>query len=112
MSISSSAYSIPILHAARYPSNTVLGLLIGTSSSGSIVVEDAIPLVHRYTSLSPTTELGIDLVRARVSKEGKAIVGVYVAHDGDSRAADAVLRAIRTEVPGAILLTVSRVLVD
>ena len=63
--ISHKAYTKLIIHAAKYPHAPVNGVLIGTASpaaSGSIVVADAIPLLHQWTNLSPMMEIGLDLV--------------------------------------------------
>lgn len=69
-SISPLAYLKLMLHSAKYPANRTVGLLIGRSlptespSSKTIVgIEDAIPLVHNWTDLSPMTEAALQLVR-------------------------------------------------
>lgn len=77
--LSPTAYTLPLLHAAAHPSSTVSGLLLGPSSSE---ITDAVPLVHRYASLSPTTELGIDLVQAYAGAKGLQVVGFYEAREG------------------------------
>lgn len=81
-SLSPAAYTLPLLHAAAHPSATVSGVLLGTVSGSSVSLTDAIPLIHRYAALSPTTELGIDLAKASAAKEGKAVLGYYVAREG------------------------------
>lgn len=101
--LSPQAYALPILHAAAHPSSTVLGLLLASGSE----ITDALPLVHRYTSLSPTTELGLALARAHADKEGKRVVGVYVAlgeGEGLGRAGGAVLKSLGE---GAVGISVS-----
>lgn len=106
--LSPTAYALPILHAAAHPSSTVTGLLLGTSEQD---ISDALPLLHRYASLSPTAELGIDLARTHAAGKGQRVVGVYVAcsDGGDKlgRAGDAVLAALRKECAGAVGLVVS-----
>lgn len=76
---------LPLLHAARYPSFTVIGCLLGpssastststsTSSPGTAVSQDAsteskttfehaIPLIHHWTGLSMAIEAGLGMVR-------------------------------------------------
>ncbi|RSH78357.1 uncharacterized protein EHS24_002080 [Apiotrichum porosum] len=68
-------------------------------------ITDAYPLVHRYTSLSSTAELGLDLARAKAATDGKRIVGVYVAPAEGAelgRAGEAILVALRSDFAGAI----------
>jgi hypothetical protein len=63
--LSHKAYTKLILHAAKYPHAPVNGILLGAASpseGGSIVIADAIPLLHQWTSLSPMMEIGLDLV--------------------------------------------------
>lgn len=64
-SLSPLAYLKVVLHAAKYPANTVIGLLVGTvdAASSTCTVSDAIPLVHAWTDLSPMTEAALQLVR-------------------------------------------------
>ena len=64
-SLSSRAYTKIALHAAKYPASTLLGLLIGKASPSSpqnVVIEDVVPLLHKWTTLSPITEAGSALV--------------------------------------------------
>ncbi|KAL1409120.1 hypothetical protein Q8F55_005947 [Vanrija albida] len=81
--LSATAYALPLLHAAAHPSSTVSGLLLGPTADD---VTDAVPLVHRYASLSPTAELGIDLVQAYAAGRGLKVVGYYEAREGGEAA--------------------------
>lgn len=66
--IAHEAYLKIILHAAKHPHLPVNGVLLGKSAgSEQVVVEDAIPLLHHWTSLSPMMEIGLDLVSAKAS---------------------------------------------
>lgn len=57
------AYLKIIIHAAKHPHLPVNGVLLGKpSSSGTVLIEDAIPLLHHWTSLSPMMEIALDLV--------------------------------------------------
>ena len=59
------AYIKIVLHAAKYPHKRVNGVLIGKDAgSGAIQFVDSVPLLHHWTGLSPSTEIGIDLVRS------------------------------------------------
>ena len=55
------AYVKIVLHAAKHPGQ-VNGVLLGTLEDGIVVVSDAIPLLHHWTSLSPMMGIGLDLV--------------------------------------------------
>ncbi|KAG9088796.1 hypothetical protein FRC06_001847 [Ceratobasidium sp. 370] len=80
--ISHKAYTKVIVHAAKYPHAPVNGVLIGRptpSDGGPIVVEDAIPLLHQWTSLSPMMEIGLDLARSHAESMGMILLGYYQA---------------------------------
>ncbi|KAG8680249.1 hypothetical protein FRC08_016438, partial [Ceratobasidium sp. 394] len=80
--VSHKAYTKVIVHAAKYPHAPVNGVLIGRptpSDGGSIVVEDAIPLLHQWTSLSPMMEIGLDLARTHAESMGMELLGYYQA---------------------------------
>jgi hypothetical protein len=95
------AYALPLLHAAAHPSSSVLGLLLAAGTSTAIT--DALPLVHRYTSLTPATELGLELAIAHATRERKRVVGVYVAladGEGMGRAGENLLKSLGEGVVG------------
>ncbi|KAG8687696.1 hypothetical protein FRC09_013345 [Ceratobasidium sp. 395] len=80
--ISHKAYTKVIVHAAKYPHAPVNGVLIGRTSrsdSGTILVEDAIPLLHEWTSLTPTMEIGLDLARGHAESMEMNLLGYYQA---------------------------------
>ena len=60
------AYAKIVLHALKYPHQTVNGVLLGsTSTPGTTVsIVDAVPLQHHWTNLSPMMEVGLGLVRS------------------------------------------------
>lgn len=60
--VSKNAYAKVVFHAAKYPHRQVNGILLGKQTSGYVHAEDAIPLLHHWTSLSPSMEIGLDLV--------------------------------------------------
>ncbi|KAF8603319.1 UPF0172-domain-containing protein [Ceratobasidium sp. AG-I] len=80
--ISHKAYTKLIIHAAKYPHAPVNGVLIGAASpsaGGSIVVADAIPLLHQWTNLSPMMEIGLDLAHSHAESTGMSLLGYYQA---------------------------------
>ena len=110
--LSSIAYALPLLHAARHTSYTVVGLLLGSAAStGEVNVQDAVPLLHNYTSLTPMAEVGLSLVQAEAKSRSLSIVGVYVIYDGDitglGRVGERVLQELKKDFDGAIGLRVS-----
>jgi guanine deaminase len=62
-SLSENAYLKIFFHAAKHPHLPVNGVLLGRRTSDVVVIEDVIPLLHHWTSLSPMMEIGLDLVR-------------------------------------------------
>jgi ER membrane protein complex subunit 8/9 len=67
--ISSRAYAKIILHSGKYPASSLLGLLIGRrEAEGSIVIDDVVPLLHKWTTLSPIAEVGCALVSATAAQ--------------------------------------------
>jgi hypothetical protein len=122
--LSPAAFAIPILHAARYSSSTVTGVLLGrapatssnpSSSKTEVVVEDAVPLLHHYTSLSAMMEVALDLVQEYAGAKGWRVVGYYEAREdgeGMSRQGERVLRALRAEWDGVFGLVVSLIAVS
>lgn len=62
-SISPLAYLKIILHAAKHPAATIVGILVGTNEKdSSVFVVDVIPLLHHWSSLSCMMEAGLELV--------------------------------------------------
>ncbi|EJT51800.1 hypothetical protein A1Q1_06938 [Trichosporon asahii var. asahii CBS 2479] len=102
VTLSASAYTLPLLHAARHPASTVLGLLL---ARGAEIVE-ALPILHRYASLSLTIDTALRFVRAHAKDNGLTIAGVYIANEDGStkvpRVAERLLETIRKENPSAI----------
>ena len=60
--ISAKAYLKIFFHAAKHPHKPVNGVLLGKKEENVITIDDAIPLLHHWTSLSPMMEIGLDLV--------------------------------------------------
>lgn len=83
--LSPAAYAIPILHSALHPSSSTTGLFLSSSpaSSAEITITHAIPLQHHNISLTPYTELGLELATAHAESKGARVVGMYICHEGD-----------------------------
>ena len=60
--VSAKAYFKIFFHAAKHPHKAVNGVLVGNKQGSTVVIDDAIPLLHHWTSLSPMMEIGLDLV--------------------------------------------------
>ena len=62
-SIAHNAYLKLALHASKYPHRAVTGLLLGRDAgSGAVEIVDVVPLVHRWTTLSVATGIGVEMV--------------------------------------------------
>lgn len=60
--ISHQAYLKIFFHAAKHPHQPVNGVLLGEAANSGVIITDAVPLLHHWTSLSPMMEIGLDLV--------------------------------------------------
>ncbi|KAJ7147126.1 Metallo-dependent hydrolase [Mycena crocata] len=98
--ISAQAYFKLFFHAAKHPQSSVNGVLLGKEeSSGKIIVVDAIPLLHHWTSLSPMMEIGLDLAGRHAASSGLSLVGYYQACE---RIADTALAPVGERVAGKL----------
>lgn len=81
---------IPLLHAARFPHETIIGCLLGTqtslssttlnddpkaSTSREIRYEHAVPLLHHWTGLSAAIEMSLTLVSLFLRIRAQAFAG-------------------------------------
>lgn len=111
--LTGNAYTIPLLHAARYTAHTVLGIFLGTidETTRRVIIQDAIPLLHHYTSLSPVAEAGLTLIEEEAKGKGLKLVGLYVAHEGSvnglGRVGERILEGLKVGFEGVVGLTVS-----
>ena len=87
--ISPPAYLKAVLHAARYPSSPILGLLTTKSPTStpptskqslSFTVLDALPLFHS-DPVGPLLELSLLQADALAAARGERVCGVYVASE-------------------------------
>jgi hypothetical protein len=61
MTISHKAYLKPLLHAAKYPTTAVNGVLL--AEQGSTKVVDAVPFFHFWSTLTPMLEVAMTQVK-------------------------------------------------
>lgn len=90
------AYALPILHSALHPSSTTTGLFLGSSTE----ITEVVPLQHINTSLSPYTELGLELASAYAEGKGLKIVGIYIAHEAEGKGLGRIGERILAKVGG------------
>ncbi|ORZ07632.1 hypothetical protein BCR42DRAFT_425901 [Absidia repens] len=74
-------YALPLLHASKYPSSQVCGLLLGTMEKDKIAtVVTAVPLFHHWTTLTPMLDMALQQVEQYAEKKQLQIVGWYQAN--------------------------------
>ncbi|KIJ62582.1 hypothetical protein HYDPIDRAFT_176400 [Hydnomerulius pinastri MD-312] len=110
-SISHEAYVKIFLHAAKHPHKPVNGVLLGKLSSGVVTIQDVIPLLHHWTSLSPMMEIGLDLAKGHSESAGLSLVGYYQACERIDDAAlapvgERVAQQIRSQFSDAIAFVI------
>ncbi|BGP12813.1 hypothetical protein JCM10213_008074 [Rhodosporidiobolus nylandii] len=110
-SLSPLAYLKVVLHAAKHPSSTVCGLLVGTVSSGTASIVDAIPLLHHGVDLSMAMEAGLQLAEIYAKQQQWVFLGLYVAnerlaHTAVPRGLGKAAEVIRDKQPEALVLVV------
>ncbi|EFJ45716.1 hypothetical protein VOLCADRAFT_82102 [Volvox carteri f. nagariensis] len=68
-----------LAHAAKFPSNSINGILLGNcSEGGNVEIHDAIPLCHTTLTLAPALEIGLAQVESYTHIAGGfKIVGYY-----------------------------------
>ena len=53
------AYLVSVLHALKYPANSVNGVLLGRfDKDGTVQVQRALPLLHSHLALAPMMDAG------------------------------------------------------
>ena len=61
------AYCTLFMHACKFPSRTVNGLLLGSALGDALTVRKALPLFHGPLGLAPMLEAALMLVQARAT---------------------------------------------
>ncbi|KAG8833796.1 hypothetical protein FRC18_003064 [Serendipita sp. 400] len=106
--LSHRAYLSILLHTAKYPHQTVNGVLLASSTTGGeVIVEQAVPLLHHWTSLSPMMEIGIELASTYAADAGLSIVAYYQANPtihthGFGPVGDRILTKLRQTAPDTV----------
>ena len=57
------AYTVLFLHCCKHPHRALNGLLLGSATSDSVTVTEALPLFHSSLALAPMLEAALLLVR-------------------------------------------------
>ena len=112
--VSSCAYVKMLLHAAKYPHNSVNGVLLAEKDGNSTWrIVDAIPLFHISLYLAPMAEIALVHVDELASARNLKVVGYYCAHENlnqngiEGAPGIRVADKIAEHFPGACLLVVS-----
>ncbi|CAB4443664.1 unnamed protein product [Rhizophagus irregularis] len=84
--INKEAYLKIILHACKYPSSTVNGVLlaqeeVGNDDSNKIIIADAVPLFHHWNTLTPMLEVGLQQIEIYAERNKLNIIGYYHANE-------------------------------
>ncbi|KAH7908832.1 Metallo-dependent hydrolase [Hygrophoropsis aurantiaca] len=81
--LSHQAYLKIFFHAAKHPHLRVNGVLLGKldPASQNVLIEDVIPLLHHWTSLSAMMSIGLNLAQGYAESVNLALVGYYQASD-------------------------------
>ncbi|GBC06960.1 hypothetical protein RclHR1_07170001 [Rhizophagus clarus] len=83
--INKEAYLKIILHACKYPSSTVNGVLLAqeldNDKSDKIIIADSVPLFHHWNTLTPMLEVGLQQIDIYAERNKFKIVGYYHANE-------------------------------
>lgn len=111
--ISTRAYCKMIMHAAKYPSSNINGLLLAkkTGEQQGVKYVDCIPLFHINTALAPMVEVALAQIENEVCRSGLVISGFYHAHDNlrDNHVdtfSQKIADKIADNIPGTLLVTI------
>ncbi|PWN21104.1 hypothetical protein BCV69DRAFT_185371 [Microstroma glucosiphilum] len=84
--LTSSAYSLLILHAAAHPQSTVTGFLLGKvdgsgDADGELTVDEVVPLAHHWNHLGTVEDVGLELLTSHLASTSSklSVIGVYEA---------------------------------
>ena len=110
--ISTRAYCKMIMHAAKYPSSNINGLLLAKKTGErALKYVDCIPLFHINTALAPMVEVALAQIENEVGRSGLTISGFYHAHDNlrDNHVdtfSQKIADKIADNIPGTLLVTI------
>ncbi|CAD8176755.1 unnamed protein product [Paramecium octaurelia] len=105
-------YKKAMLHACKYSTEDVIGILIGQITDKSINIVDAYPLFHSRVSLN-TLEVSLDIISSELQNDRK-IIGVYEAKANFRGIMSELAREILNNINQnkAILMRISQIEVD
>jgi hypothetical protein len=66
------------LHAIKYHSFDLIGVLIGKKQDQTLIIEDAVPLFHQRFQTG-TCEIAFDMIESVYLKNDQQIIGLYEA---------------------------------
>merc|ERR1712205_181968 len=79
--VAQGAYLVSVLHALKYPANSVNGVLLGCfDKDGTVQVQRALPLLHSHLALAPMMDAAFALIDEHCQTEDVKIVGYYHAN--------------------------------
>ena len=110
--ISTRAYCKMMMHAAKYPSSSINGVLLAKKTEDrNLLYVDCIPLFHINTALAPMVEVALAQLENEVSRSGLRIAGFYHAHDNlrDNHVdtfSQKIADKIAENIPGTLLVTI------
>ncbi|KAG0748298.1 hypothetical protein G6F57_005692 [Rhizopus arrhizus] len=79
--INTAAYAVPLLHAAKYPSSSICGALLGKVTNSELQITKAVPFFHHWTTLTPMLEVALQQTEIYAQKNDLKIVGWYHANE-------------------------------
>mmetsp|Transcript_31627 Transcript_31627/g.80731 ORF Transcript_31627/g.80731 Transcript_31627/m.80731 type:complete len:185 (-) Transcript_31627:109-663(-) len=79
--LDSEAYITLFMHACKFPSRTVNGLLLGSVSGGGVSVQKTLPLFHTPLGLAPMLEAALMLADQYCKAHAMQVVGYYQANE-------------------------------
>ncbi|KND05009.1 uncharacterized protein SPPG_00690 [Spizellomyces punctatus DAOM BR117] len=105
------AYTVFLLHSAKYAVHSVSGVLLGKKTSKGIEITDAVPCFHGEV-LKGSLEIAFQQIEIYATQTSTQIIGFYTANlnAADKEPSVAVTRIMDTideRFSGAVLLVVS-----
>ena len=83
ITLAPNAYSVLFMHACKYPTRTINGLLLGSAGAGGdkVSVTEVLPLFHSTPGLAPMLEAALLLADEYCTQRSIEIVGYYQANE-------------------------------
>ncbi|CAD8065023.1 unnamed protein product [Paramecium primaurelia] len=105
-------YKKAMLHACKYSTEDVIGILIGQINDKHVNILDAYPLFHSRVSLN-TLEISLDIISSELQSDRK-IIGVYEARANTRGIMSEIVQEMLNTInqKQAILMRISQIEVD